>query len=165
MKNEILAVIKKYAGVKEIGKNQGFDNKEFESLLVSVGWKKGESYCSYTVKAILKEAGQTYNFVSPSAWKTALNAITTGLPWETKPNDLCLIVWRQFKDWKPQAAGHIGFAINPTPNNVTTFEGNADGIDADKIQGFEANIRSIRPDKWRVDNGLRLMGFIYLDLD
>ena len=162
MKNEILEVIKKYAGVKEIGKNQGFDNKEFESLLVSVGWKKGESYCSYTVKAILKEAGHSYKFVSPSAWKTALNAITTGLPWETKPNDSCLIVYRMFKDGKPQAAGHIGFVTGVHLDHVETYEGNADGVDSDKLQGFELNIRSIRPERWRVVTGLRLMGFIYL---
>jgi len=41
----------RWLGVKEVGNNGGFDNAEFQSLMVDVGWKKGEAWCISAAKA------------------------------------------------------------------------------------------------------------------
>lgn len=159
--NKVFELCNRFNGVKEIGVNEAFSNKEFEDLLLSVGWYRGAPWCSFTMRAIFKAAGAEYKYISGSAWRTALNGSLRGYEWTSVPKPGALIIWRNFKNGKPQASGHIGLIESVLVGRVVTFEGNSDTKDLDKIQEFGKHERSVTGNVWRVENGLRLMGFLY----
>ena len=49
---KIVAIAKKFIGVKEIGKNASFDNEEFGELLSLYGWVPGYPWCMFFAKAV-----------------------------------------------------------------------------------------------------------------
>jgi hypothetical protein len=157
----VLKLCAEYNGVKEIGRNQGFDNEEFEAVLVAAGWRKGEPWCAFAVRGLFQVSGLAYKYISGSAWRTALNGSLRGYVWTNQPKRGALIVWRRFVDGKPLAAGHIGIVFQVLGSSVFTFEGNADTDDLDKIQEFGKHKHVVTSAKWRVKNGLRLMGYLY----
>jgi hypothetical protein len=161
MKEAIFILCERFSGVKEIGINEAFDNKEFEQLLLNAGWYRGAPWCSFTMRAIFKAAGAEYKYISGSAWRTALNGSMRGYVWTDKPKPGALMIWRNFKNGKPQASGHIALVKSVTGKFVSTYEGNSDTDDLDKIQEFGEHVRKASGEVWKVKNGLRLMGFLY----
>ena len=161
LNEQLFELCEKFNGVKEIGVNQGFENKEFERIMLNAGWYRGAPWCSFTMRSIFLELGLEYKYISGSAWRTALNGSLRGYEWTTVPKPGALIIWRRFKGGKPLSSGHIGLVHEVNKNTVITYEGNDDTTDLDKIQEFGKHKRSISGDKWRVNDGLRLMGFLY----
>ena len=161
LNEKLFELCEKFNGVKEVGINQGFENKEFERMMLNAGWYRGAPWCSFAMRAIFLELGLEYKYISGSAWRTALNGSLRGYEWTTVPKPGSLIIWRRFKDGKPLSSGHIGLVHEVNKNTVVTYEGNNDTTDPDKIQEFGKHKRSITGDKWRVNDGLRLMGFLY----
>jgi hypothetical protein len=45
LRKNILARAKSFVGIKEIPPNQSFNNKEFQNLMASVGWRTGWAWC------------------------------------------------------------------------------------------------------------------------
>jgi hypothetical protein len=53
-----LEIALSYTGkLKEIGNNQGWNDKEFEKLAIQAGWRKGCSWCAFFIKICLMLAG------------------------------------------------------------------------------------------------------------
>lgn len=58
MEPKHLELLLPYANkLKEVGNNQGFNDKDFEAKIKKVGWYKGAYYCAFGVKVGLVEAG------------------------------------------------------------------------------------------------------------
>lgn len=159
--NNVFELCHRFNGVKEIGVNADFNNSEFRQLMFNAGWYVGAPWCSFAVRAIFMAAGAEYKYISGSAWRTALNGSLRGYEWTTKPKPGALMIWRNFKNNKPLASGHIGIVYSCDSSICTTFEGNADTLDSDRVQEFGMHNRVYNGSVWRTSNGLRLMGFLY----
>ena len=72
---KILNAFSKWVGVKEIGNNQGWDNKDFEAKMRAIGFYDGAQWCNFFVKMVIlslcKKDSKGYKF-----WNTNLNPAT-----------------------------------------------------------------------------------------
>lgn len=52
----IIDIATSYVGIREKGKNAGFDNENFETLIRGVGWIPGQAWCAYFAKVVWLQA-------------------------------------------------------------------------------------------------------------
>jgi hypothetical protein len=149
-----------FEGIKEIGNNQGFDNKHFERMMFDVGWWKGAPWCAFALKLVYKLAGiqTTVTGWSPTAYNKRHVIFTDGALREPiRPGDSGTLSYAKYKNNSKRfkAIGHA-FIIKKAVGNsaVVTGEGNTDGDGAregngyyEKIRPLNANIHITRWDK------------------
>jgi hypothetical protein len=131
----VSAFANKWVGVKEIGNNQAFGNKAFQSMMQQIGWHSADQWCMYFAKAIhynvFKDnpteqakidkvlGGNTQqSFVNAKNDKTGTyQAITSGTP---KQGDIVI-----FQHQNSPSKGHAGVVVKVNNNNtIDTIEGN-----------------------------------------
>lgn len=163
----------RYIDVAEIGTNQGFSNATFEKMMKDVGWKGGEAWCMYFVKAIYLKAfpHRALDIVkvltgsTQTSWENAkknpdiFKVITDGLP---RKGDI--IIWQNVNN---PSTGHAGIAFqkqgglfdfsNPYWN---TIEGNTNLEKAREGQGVMKQTRNLIPGT--IEGSLKLLGFLRL---
>lgn len=157
-----------FIGVREIGDNQGWSNKVFEQMMKTVGWKSGEAWCMYLVKAVYmsafpKRAGKINKVLSGStqgSWKAAkesdvFKVITTGQP---NPGDI--VIWQ---DVRNPSLGHAGIA-DRRKSGVDWYiiEGNTSLSGVREGQGVMNQVRIMEPGV--VQGNLKLLGYLRIKL-
>ena len=138
-----------FEGIKEVGNNQGFDNKNFEQMMFEVGWWKGAAWCAFSLKLIYNLAGikTTVTGWSPTAYNKKHIIFTDGkLREPIKPGDSGTLSYAKYKNnlKRFKAIGHA-FIIKKTVGNsaVVTGEGNTDGNGSREGNGFYEKIRPL----------------------
>lgn len=159
-----LAVIaaEKYVGIREKGgNNQGYTDAKFEALMKEMGWKKGQSWCAYFLKAVYKIAGIVNSITawSPSSYNKKHVIFTDGkLLEEIKQGDSMSLSYNKFKNDKTRykGIGHTGIVYSKYGKNaVVTIEGNASEVTdtndgggvVKKIRPLQSNLHITRWDK------------------
>jgi hypothetical protein len=155
-------VAQKYIGKTEISGNAGFTDPDFEAKMKLVGWQKGEAWCAYFCEMVFKEAfpakAADFNkLFSASAVQTFSNFTSNGYINKSTPEPGDLVIWRMYKNGKPQWQGHAGIvlsAINST--SFKSIEGNTN--DGGGREGYivAEKVREVK----KVTNGLQVLGFI-----
>ena len=158
----IKEIAKSYIGQREISGNKGFVDKDFDKKMRGAGFYTGAPWCGFFAMLVWKEAKQDLKLLSASS-KTLIEKATKAGNWHSKPIEGAVVVWATFKNGKRQSTGHIGIVTDVDSNgiNYSTVEGNT--TDKGGREGIMVSVRNrhLTPDKWTVDNGLRLMGFVY----
>ena len=138
-----------FEGIKEIGDNQGFDNKNFERMMLEVGWWRGAAWCAFSLKLIYQLAGikTTVTGWSPTAYNKRHVIFTDGVLREPiKPGDSGTLSYAKYRNnpKRFKAIGHA-FIIKKTIGNsaVVTGEGNTDGNGDREGNGFYEKIRPL----------------------
>jgi hypothetical protein len=137
-----------FEGIKEVGSNQGFNNKNFERMMLDVGWWKGAAWCAFSLKLIYKLAGiqTTVTGWSPTAYNKKHVIFTDGVLREPiRPGDSGTLSYAKYKNSKRyKAIGHA-FIVKKSIGNsaVVTGEGNTDGNGSREGDGFYEKIRPL----------------------
>ena len=159
--SKISDIAKSYLGQKEISVNKGFVNKEFDKKMRSIGFYTGAPWCGFFPLLVYSEAKQSVKLLSASS-KRIIEKATAAGNWHAEPVEGAVVVWASFKNGKRLSTGHIGIVTEVKDAvNYTTVEGNT--TDKGGREGIMVALRNrhLTKDKWTVDNGLRLMGFVY----
>lgn len=162
--SKIVEIAKSYIGQKEISGNKGFVDPEFDKKMRSktVGFYTGAPWCGFFARLVWSEAGQKLDLISASS-KQIIERATEAGNWHSKPVPGAVIVWATFKNGRRQWSGHIGIVteVNANGVNYSTVEGNT--TDKGGREGICVAVRHrhLTTDKWTVENGLRLLGFVY----
>jgi hypothetical protein len=160
--NKISLIAASYVGQKEISGNKGFVNKDFNAKMEGVGFYVGAPWCGFFTQLVWKEAGQDIKLLSSSS-KSVIDKAAKGGNWHAKPVAGAVVVWAMFKNGRRQWQGHLGVVTEVSENGVdySTIEGNT--TDKGGREGIMVAVRNrqLTPDKWKTENGLRLMGFVY----
>lgn len=159
-------VARKYLGKTEKPNNQGFNDLAFETKMLSVGFEKGQAWCSYFAELVCKEAfpnrEQEFDkLFSASACQTFKNFKEAGFKISPIPlgNADSLVIWQTYKKGKPDWSGHIGILSNVINNTlIQSIEGNTNDKGGREGYIVAEKLRSIRT----VENGLNILGFIIL---
>jgi hypothetical protein len=53
--SDIIAYVRQFLGVKEVGNNSGFSDPVFEALMKKHGWRSGEPWCASLCRAVWLE--------------------------------------------------------------------------------------------------------------
>lgn len=164
----------KYVGQREILSNKGFIDPDFQSKIKATGWQKGEAWCAYFGEMVLREAyandpvllSEVVKLFSASAVKTWYNFDASD--WKTvdangKNNRIPVVgavaIWRTYRNGRAQSSGHLGIvtAIDDLKRPQTT-EGNTNAVGGREGEIVANKTRLV---DFSVNNGLRLIGFIY----
>lgn len=155
----IVEIAKSYLGKKEIPGNKGFVDKDFDKKMRGVGFYTGAPWCGFFAKLVLTEAGSSaVDSVTSSAVLSMKRADKDGR-WHEKPIEGAVVIYRSFKNGKPQSTGHIGIVTKVHENGFDTVEGNT--TEYGGREGIVVAERLNRSYKWDTTDGLRLMGFIF----
>ena len=156
-----------FINVEEIGNNQGWTNKVFQEMMKEVGWKTGESWCMYFVKAVFinaypKKQNAIEKALSPStqtSWKNAADSSNVFKRVDSpKPGDI--VIWQSTKN---ASLGHTGIVWKKEMGDTwTTIEGNSSLDGAREGQGVVKGKRILVPGT--VQGTLKVLGFLRLKL-
>jgi hypothetical protein len=145
-----VAISDSFVGIKEVGKNQAFDNKHFERMMFTVGWYRGAPWCAFVLQLIytLVDIKNTITGWSPTAYNKKHIIYTDGkLREPIKPGDAGTLSYNKFKKDKSRYKG-IGhaFIIKSTygKSAVVTNEGNTDSDASREGNGFYQKIRPLQ---------------------
>ena len=152
-----------FVGVKEEGgNNQNFSNLELKGLLLSAGWKRGQAWCSYMVKALLDDCliPNTITGWSPTSYNKNDVIYTNGkFKKDHNENDILVmsLSYNKFKKDKARfkGIGHTGIVGEIRQTNVLTYEGNTSDDGGRDGDGFYKKIRplttNIHITRWNSD--------------
>lgn len=164
----VLKLAEKYSGEKEISGNKGFENKELEAKIKATGWKYGEPYCAYFVKAMYEEAHPEKKDIlkriltggSQLTWSNAKNDKTGTVITTKTPSAGDIVIWQTYKNGVAESSGHAGIVKSASNDSFVTIEGNT-GSNTGTREG-DGIYEKTRNYTWNTANGLRLKGFIHL---
>lgn len=165
----IIETANKWQGKEEIRGNFGFKDREFERKMKAIGFKQGQSWCSYFAKLVWIYAYQQYNstyfgelneLFNPSAVKTYRNFEKSRFITSKEPKEGALVVWQNYKNAKPHWTGHIGIVlkIDKLNNKIISIEGNTNDDGSREGYKVASKLRSV---DFSRKNGLNLLGFVY----
>ena len=137
-----------FEGIKEVGNNQGFNNKQYEQMMLNVGWWRGAAWCAFALKLIYKLAGipSTVTGWSPTAYNKRHVIYTDGkLREPIRPGDAGTLSYNKFRNTKRyKAIGHAFLVKKAIGNSaVLTGEGNTNGDGSREGNGFYEKIRPL----------------------
>jgi surface antigen len=129
----ISGIASQWVGVEEIGNNQAFGNKVFESMMEQVGWNSYDQWCMYFAKAVHYQAfkdnpteqAKINKILGGSTQRSFTNAqndttktYTTSLT--PKVGDIVI-----FQRKNSPSIGHAGIVVKVNNDNtIDTIEGN-----------------------------------------
>lgn len=168
---EIIHTALSYIGQEEILGNQGFKVEEFEQKIKNSGWLIGQAWCSYFAEAVWKEAYQQWD----ATMFTRLDTLFSASAVQTyknfhKAKDFvtsrkfkagCLVVWQNYRNWKPHWTGHIAIGVKShfKAKKIETIDGNTNDKGGREGYIVANKIRSL--DFTTKEKGLVLIGFIH----
>lgn len=156
---------KKYIGQTEKPGNMGFNNLEFETKMIAVGFKKKDAWCAYFTELVAKEAypnrfAEFDKLFSASAVQTFKNFKAAGYKISSIPVENSIVVWQNFKAGKPDWTGHVGIVSKVLSRwSFQSVEGNTN--DKGGREGYVVAEKT-RTTAAKTD-GLNVIGFILLD--
>jgi surface antigen len=129
----ISGIASQWVGVAEIGNNQAFGNKAFQSMMEQVGWHSSDQWCMYFAKAVHYQAfkdnpteqakidrilGGLTQVSYTNAKNDKTNTYTTSLT--PKVGDIII-----FQHQNTPTRGHAGVVVKVNNDNtIDTIEGN-----------------------------------------
>lgn len=159
---KIVQIAKSYIGQREISGNKGFIDPNFDKKMRGVGFYTGAPWCGFFAMLVWKESGVDLALLSPAS-RQIIEKATKAKNWHTKPVPGAVVVWASFKNGKRLTTGHIGVVTEVNADGVgySTIEGNT--TDKGGREGIMVAVRNrhLTQDKWTVNDGLRLMGFVH----
>lgn len=160
--NKIVEIARGYIGQKEISGNKGFVDKQFDKDMRSIGFYTGAPWCGFFAILVYTKAKKNVKLLSSSS-KYLIEKATKAKNWHAEPIPGAVVVWATFKNGKRQSTGHIGIVaeVSEDGKNYTTIEGNTSDKGGREGIIVASRKRTIDASKWTVENGLRLMGFVY----
>jgi len=168
----IVQTAKSYIGMKEVGKNAGFENAIFEEKMKGVGFDSGEAWCSLFAELVVCEAygklDSTYIYklqkiFSENAYKTYTNFKNAkGFKVSNKPEPGNIVFWQSYKNNEPVKngswfTGHVGIVTGVHQLYFDTVEGNTNAAGSREGQGVYEKKREY---DFYKNTGLRLLGFV-----
>lgn len=155
-----------YVGMQEIKGNLGWTSEAFENKMESVGWKSGHAWCCYFAEMVWSSvydntqelAGIFDSLFSGSSTKTYRQFEEFGWNVGKVPVPGSVVIWRHVKDGKASWKGHTGIVKAVHDAYMDTIEGNTN--DAGSSEGEVVALKK-RKYRFKVQNGLELVGFIY----
>jgi len=165
LQNKVVETALGYVGMQEIRGNLGWTSDAFETKMDSVGWKATHAWCAYFSELVWSEVYDTYGYASKidglfsgSATKTYRQFEEDGWNVGSVPVEGAVVIWRHVKDGKASWKGHAGIVIDVKDGYMETVEGNTNGAGAREGDVVAHKKRKYR---FKVGNGLELVGFIY----
>lgn len=155
-------------GQTEVKGNLGFHDEQFQKMMESVGWKRGEAWCAYFAELVWKlvnvhdpkinqELGELFSGSTVQTWKNFGRS-----PWwkttAKKASIGSVVIWQKYKDGEPQWSGHAGIVTEVGEHKFTSIEGNTN--DKGGREGYIVAKKS-RIYNVLTNNGLRVLGFIH----
>jgi len=167
IKQTLVDIGLKYEGIKELGTNWSFNDKDFEKKMIAAGWKRGDEWCAYFVKMVFlqafpKDVAELKKILSGATQKLFNNAaadtsgkykvITSGVP---EPGDIA--IWVRSNN---AAKGHAGLVIKADENYFYTIEGNTDKAGSPIGQQVVRHKRPLQYGVKMPNSILKLRGFV-----
>lgn len=153
----------------EIGNNQGFANSVFEKMLMDVGWRGGEAWCMYFVKAVYmqafpKKAAAISKILTGSTQQSLKNAMASPdvfkVVTDGRPRAGDIVIWQSISN---AANGHAGIVIKNLSNDTSeTVEGNTSLAGQREGQGVMNHDRILKIGY--INHGLKVLAFLRLKL-
>ena len=153
-------------GQTEVKGNLGFTDAQFQIMMESVGWKRGEAWCAYFAELVWKlvnvhtpninnELDKLFSGSTVQTWKNFLDS-----PWINSDTPVvgAVAIWQKHKNGEPQWSGHAGIVVELEENKFQSVEGNTN--DKGGREGYIVAKRG-RTYNRTTNNGLRLLGFIH----
>ena len=119
-----------YVGITERGgNNRGFTSRALQEELTKAGWRAGQAWCAYFVKAILDDCGvpNTVTGWSPSAYNKNDVIYTDGVFKRSfKDNDVLVATYtyQKFLRQRFKGIGHTGVVDKIGKYSIRAIEGN-----------------------------------------
>lgn len=152
LKREVaVEIAQSFHGIKEIGKNEGFDNKKFEQAMKNIGWAPRQAWCSYVLKLIytLADVKTTITGWSPSSYNKKNVVYTKGVLYKKPlPADAVSFTYPKFLTDKSRykGIGHTGLLIEYGNDYLKTAEGNTSDLSIQVVRdGDVFTAKKIRP--------------------
>ena len=174
IENKVSEKAYSFVGETEIKGNKGFKNPIFWKLMNSVGFKVNDPWCMYFVELVwskvyeelgAKEVVEKYSKIfSASATKTWRNFKKIKHPMGYTPKKGAIAIFQTYKKGVPFWTGHGVIVKDIEGLTIQTVEGNTrkNVMDRDGGSVCEKEYRNYES-LFHVINGLRLLGFIYLN--
>lgn len=157
-------VAKKYIGKTEKPGNMGFNDLQFETKMIAVGFAKKQAWCSYFAELVAKEARPNKlkdfdKLFSASAVQTFKNFKEAKYTISKVPVLDSVVIWQNYEAGKALWTGHAGIVSNViSSSSFQAIEGNTnDGGGRDGYIVAEKTRSTLQK-----KNGLNVMGFIIL---
>lgn len=163
----ILRVARGFLGIKEKPGNMGFDNKQFEEGLISVGWDYGLPWCDFAAEYVWRTAYAGMNSVIEAAFRELFSGLVTRTYANFKkskefkqyvsnePLKGSLVCFRHGNTYK----GHMGILASFNKKEMLCYEGNTNMKGSRDGDGYYDKKRII--DFTPREKGLYLLGFIH----
>jgi hypothetical protein len=161
----VVETAKKYLGQTEKPNNQGFNDLEYETKMIAVGFQKGQAWCSYFAELVFKEAypdkfEELDKLFSASAVQTFKNFTDAKYKVSTTPVVGALVIWQYYENGKPGWTGHAGIVSKRlSDSSFQSIEGNTN--DNGGREGYIVAEKTRSTGKKK--NGLNVLGFITID--
>lgn len=123
----ILTEANKYVGIKEVGDNASFSDKDFEKKMISIGWKPNVkmAYCAAFVRMVL------LNISTGNANKFFKSNMTLG----SKDS------FNNFKNAASKKSEYVEIISKPEPGCIILYNGHTEICESD-IDGSTVNVIS-----------------------
>jgi len=150
-----------YIGKKEIPCNMGFEDKNFEDEMLSVGWQKTYAWCILFCELVWKKAmpawaGYFDKMFSASVMQTWNNFKKTDYNSLT-PIVGAIAIWQKYNKGKPTGFGHAGIVTEIYAQSFATVEGNTNALGSREGDRVAPKQRQL---DFKIKDGLVLKGFI-----
>jgi hypothetical protein len=164
-RKQISRYAKSFTGTNEIAGNLGWGDKEFEDLMKSAGWRKGEQWCMYFAKMIWLDKypakadiiNKTLSGSSQQSYQAAKNDTTGFFEVTDKPKKGDIVIWQRVSS---PASGHAGIVTQVSGDDFETVEGNT----LDELESSDGGTVANKKHKlseYNKQSGLKLRGFIH----
>lgn len=173
--NKIVEFSQQWNGIREIPGNMGWENEEFEKMMVEVGWEESQAWCMWYAKMIW------YQIFKDTVFESHIMECLTGSATQSYQNcedsprfktsivhpvDGAIVIWRKWNNGNPDWRGHAGLIIDPglggIGHNFSCIEGNTNN-DGSRT-GKEVAIKD-RINNHGETDGLVVEGFIWPPLE
>ncbi len=165
LEERIVEIAKSYIGQEELPNNSGFIQSDYEEKIKSIGWVKGQSWCTHAVELVWTEAFSEIDpdgipllkmLFSGYAIKTLENFTNSGV-FEVGqvPNIGAIAIWQHGNT----EMGHAGVVVSFTRTTFKSCEGNTHREGEYEAKEYAERLRRLNIP--HTSDGLNLLGFIY----
>lgn len=162
-----------FEGETEIKGNKGFKNPVFWKLMESVGFQINDPWCMYFVELVWTEVYKELGAIdivdkytklfSASATQTWSNFKKVKHPMGKIPKKGAIAIYQTYKKGVPHWTGHGAIVTEVAGSWYQTYDGNTLKDKFDRDGGTVAPKEHFNYEAlFHVNNGLRLLGFIYV---
>lgn len=159
-------------GKKELPGNAGFEDKELEKKMYSIGWVAPWPYCVLGAKLcaveafpeITREHGSSFwnKLFSPNCQDTFENFLKAGYPIKMEPSADTIVIWESWKNGCLTTKGHAGIVTKKTAAGFEVVEFNTDGAGTREGDGIHLKSRVVVRNVPATGSALIVRGFIHL---